>query len=304
MLIIGPRDEFNLRLSELTGFDLVELEERVFPDGEICPRVILNGRDLEGEEVLLSIRMSSGGSNPNSYLVEVLLTAINLKRELGVHRIVAFLPYFPYARQDEIFRKGEPFSSKYVAELLESSGVDEIISVTVHLHRLKSFQDLFAREVRAINISGFESLARYLLKKNLDSPFILAPDTEGIHWARELAKFMDVAEFESFEKERDLATGEIRTKVKKLNLNGRNVIVVDDMVSTGGTMANAVREAKRMGAKRIVSAFVHPVLVKGALDRILGAGADDIVATDTLRWVGSKVSVTDEVSRYLRGALY
>ncbi len=299
MLIVGPKDDFNLRLSELTGFDLVELEERVFPDGEICPRVILNGRDLEGEEVLLSTRMSSGGGNPNSYLVEVLLTAINLKRELGARKIVALLPYFPYARQDNIFRKGEPLSSKYVADLLRDAGVDEVISVTVHLHRLKSFQDLFAGGVRAINISGFESLARYLLKKDLTSPFILAPDTEGIHWARELAKFMDIAEFESFEKERDLATGEIRTKIKELNLNGRDVIVVDDMVSTGGTMANAVREAKRMGARRIISAFVHPVLVKGALDRILGAGADEIVATDTLRWAGSRVSVTDEVSRYL-----
>ncbi len=299
MLLVGPDDEFNRRLASLLNFDLIPVERRKFPDGELCPRIL---GELSGKDVVVSMRMKAGSADVNNYLIELLLTIRNLREHMNANRIWALVPYFPYARQDEIFRKGEPLSSKYVAELLEESGVDGVFSVTVHLHRRKSFSELFSK-AKAVNVDGMKSLAKYLMSLDLESPFVLGPDTESIVWARDLAKYLGTEDYDSFKKERDLATGEIKTTAKELDLRGRAVVIADDIVSTGGTMANAVREAKRMGAKLVISAFVHPVLAKGAFDKVLGAGADIIVGTDTLEWAGSKATVVEELAESLKEVL-
>ncbi len=297
MLLVGPNDDFNIKLAENLGVELVALDRRVFPDGEVCPRVLGDTRD---EDVVLSLRMGAGSGSPNRYLMEVLFTLRNLKEHMGAKSITLVMPYFPYARQDAIFRPGEPLSSKYLGELLEAAGADAVISVTVHLHRIGGFSELF-EGAKAVNVSGFEALADKIRELPLRDPFILGPDTESIHWARELAHYYGTEEFDAFKKERDIATGEIKTYVKEIDLSGRDVIVVDDMVSTGGTMANAVKEAKRMGARIVVSAFVHPVLAPKAVDRILGAGADIIIATDTIEWSGSKASVVGSIAEAVQG---
>jgi len=297
MLVVGPEDEFNIELSRRLKTRLVPIERRVFPDGEVCPRVL---GDVDGEDVLLSMRMKAGSCQPNSYLIEILFTLRNLKEHMGAKSIHLLMPYFPYSRQDAIFREGEPLSSKYVAELLEDSGVDEVFTITAHLHRVSDMRALFNR-ADFHNLSGFESLAKELKRIPLREPFILGPDTESINWARELAEYYGTEEFDSFGKERDISSGEIRTLVKELKLEGRDVIVVDDMVSTGGTMANAIRSAKMMGARLLIAAFVHPVMVPGSLERILGAGADIIVAADTLEWSGSRASVVPTIASALKG---
>ncbi len=295
MLLVGPDDSFNRMLSEKIGASLIPMERRVFPDGEVCPRIM---DEVRGSDVVLSLRMKAGRCKPNEYLLEVLFTIRNLREHMNSGEITLVMPYFPYARQDAIFRLGEPLSSKYVAELLESSGVNKIISITVHLHRIGSFSNLFDR-TKAINLSGFEPLAEELRLLDLKNPFILGPDTESINWAKELAEFYGAEEYDAFTKKRDLRTGQIRTIVKKIDLSGRDVVVVDDMVSTGGTMANAVKAAKEMGARLVVSAFVHPVLAPGAIDKILGAGADIILSSDTIEWVGSRSSVVPIIARAL-----
>ncbi|MCS7102770.1 MAG: ribose-phosphate diphosphokinase, partial [Candidatus Korarchaeum sp.] len=207
--------------------------------------------------------------------------------------------YFPYSRQDAIFREGEPLSSKYVVELLEESGADSILTVTAHLHRLSDLRELSSK-VNFLNLSGFKPLARELMKLPLKSPFILGPDTESINWAKELAEQYGTSDYDSLRKERDLSTGEIRTFIKSLDIRGRDVIVVDDIVSTGGTMANALKAAREMGANYLVAAFIHPVLAPGSLEKLIGAGADVLIATDTLEWVGSRATVVHIVAEALK----
>lgn len=292
MQIVGPADSFNRALSGMIRAEIVEVERRVFPDGEVCPRILDAGK-LRGSDVVLSMRMRSGG-NPNTYLSELLFTIKNLRDELKAGKIVAVIPYFPYARQDEIFRPGEPLSSKYVADMLERAGADAVVSVTVHLHRIKSFSDIFSR-AKAVNVSGFPGIARVLRERELRDPVVIAPDGEGIAWAKELADLMGIDEYGAFRKERDLNTGEIKTHLVEMDLRGRDVVIADDMVSTGGTMVNALTGVRNMGARRALAAFVHPVLVSGAIDRII-ALADDVISSDTIEWPGSKATVVSEVA--------
>lgn len=296
MLVVGPEDGFNVALSKELGAKLVPVERRTFPDGEVCPRIM--GR-VSGEGIVLSMRMKAGSCKPNDYLMEVLLTLRNLREHMGAGPVNVLMPYFPYSRQDAIFREGEPLSSKYVVELLEDSGADSVVTVTAHLHRLGDLRELSSR-VDFLNLSGFKPLAEELLKLPLKDPFILGPDTESINWARELAEHYGASDYDSLKKERDFSTGEIRTLAKSLELEGRDVVLVDDIVSTGGTMANALKTSKEMGARYLVAAFVHPVLVKGSLEKLLGAGADAIVATDTLEWIGSRATVVHLIADALR----
>jgi ribose-phosphate pyrophosphokinase len=210
------------------------------------------------------------------------------------------MPYFPYARQDNIFRPGEPLSAKYVANLLEEAGAEAVYAVTVHLHRVGSFPGLF-QKARGVNISGFKSLAEVLKKVDLQNPYIIAPDEEAMVWAKEVAEYLGTEDYTAFIKERDVETGEIKTTIKEIDIEGRDAVVIDDIVSTGGTMANAVKAVKEMGARKVYSAFVHPVLVGNALDRIIGAGANEVIAADTLIWEGSKASVVNQLVEEIKG---
>ncbi len=301
MILVGPADDFNQNLASKIGIQLVDMQRRVFPDGELCPRVLIDKEDqLRGKEIILSMRMPSKSCNPNSYLVEVLLTIRNLREHIRASSIHVIMPYFPYARQDNIFRPGEPLSAKYVANLLEEAGAETVYAVTVHLHRVGSFPSLF-HKAQGVNVSGFPSLADVLKRMNLVKPYIIAPDEEAIVWAKEVAEYLGTDDYTAFVKERDVETGEIKTTIKEIDVRDRDAVVIDDIVSTGGTMANAVRAVKKMGARRVYSAFVHPVLVSNALDRIIGAGANEIIAADTLIWEGSKASVVDQLVEEIRG---
>jgi len=301
VIIVGPADDFNRDLASKIGASLVDMQRRVFPDGELCPRIKIKEEDqLKGEEVILSLRMPSKSCNPNSYLIEVLLTIRNLREHMGASNIQVIMPYFPYARQDNIFRPGEPLSAKYVANLLEEAGAERVYAVTVHLHRVGSFPGLF-QKAQGVNVSGFPSLAQVLKRMDLVNPYIIAPDEEALVWAKEVAEYLGTDDYTAFIKERDVETGEIKTTIKEIDVKGRDAVVIDDIVSTGGTMANAVRAVKEMGARKVYSAFVHPVLVGNALDRIIGAGANEIIAADTLIWEGSKASVVDQLAEEIKG---
>ena len=299
MIVVGVKDSFNLGLAGELKADFIEIKMRRFPDGEICPRMIIeDGSIFKEAKVILSHRLRAGEGRPNDYLIEVIFASKRII-ELGANEVYLVMPYLVYMRQDEPFRIGEPFSAKYVLKILHSSGIRKLFTVTAHFHRRRNFKELY-EGLDAYQVSGFPALARYVSKKyTLKDPFILAPDEEAIVWAKEFADIVG-GEAGALKKIRDLDTGEIKTIAAEYNLEDRDVVVVDDIVSTGGTMRNALLYARKRRAHRIYSCFVHPVLAGNALEKIKDVNPDDIVATDTLIWDRSKVSILPDLLKLVK----
>lgn len=299
-LLVGPKDGFSEALAYRLDLKFIELGLRTFPDGELCPRVLVKDvGEVAGKDVVFVCRIRVGGRDPNEYLVNYLLSLMNLKF-MGVRRVKAVMPYFIYSRQDDVFRPGEPLSAKFVASLIEGAGADEFYTVTAHLHRRRSIGECFEK-AKAFNASGIKALASWVKGSyELKDPFILSPDAEAVTWAEEFSRIVEASEYDALIKERDLATGAIKTMEKAFRLRGRDLIIVDDIVSTGGTMINAVSIARKHEPRRIFCCFVHPILADGALEKIRSLKVDDIIATDTIPSEVSKVSVVELLAETLK----
>ena len=289
MIVLGS-DEFAEKLAKSLGSGFVALEKIVFPDGELRPR-ILGSVD---EHVVLADRMILP-TDPNKYLVEMLLTIRNLKA-MNVKQIDVVMPYFIYSRQDKVFRKGEPFSAKHILELLEKAGSDRFFTVSSHAERDNEKLSLTA--MPSYNIDGFVSIGEYLKGLDLKNPLVTGADMGVSRATGTVAGILNADEF-AFEKKRDLATGDI-VMHGEMNAKNRDVIIVDDIISSGGTMIKAIEISKKSGAGKIIAAAVHPVLAKGAYEKILPI-VWKFLATDTIDSPISEISVTDKIAEKIRG---
>ncbi len=296
--IIGAEsDELTENLSRLCEVEAKWVKIRVFPDSEICPR-ILSLEGLKGASVAVVFRAESGRIAPSRYLTLYYLTAMNLK-EHGVSEITAIIPYLPYCRQDKRFLPGEPISLNYVARLLEASGVDYVITVSSHVRGTKSpLQTYFS--IPTLDLDGFKPLSEYLVKLGRDysRTVVIAPDRKSLKWAEEVEKEIGASKSICIEKTRDLVTGELHIEAPEEDLKGLDVLIVDDIASTGGTLVRAAGYARSQGAIRVSLSFVHPVLVKGALEKLTRA-SDEIIATDTIKSEVSKASVAKLIASAL-----
>jgi ribose-phosphate pyrophosphokinase len=267
---------------------VVPIEFKTFPDGERYIRVKEEPKDCH-----VVVVQSTIPPNPNQSIIELCLILETLK-EMNVRKITAVIPYFAYARQDKKFLPGEAVSGRTVCNIIQNAGADEIITVDIHSKRmLENFR------IPVKDVSAIPRIGEYLSNFKLTNPLIISPDEGAIDRARNLAEVMDT-EYVSFIKTRDKHTGEIRIKIKEIDVNNRDVVIVDDIISTGGTMATAVEIAKRQGASRVYTACTHAVLVGDSIFRILNAGADEIIGTDTVPSDVSFVSVAPVIAEALK----
>ena len=155
--------------------------------------------------------------------------------------------------------------------------------------------------MEAFNISGFPPLAEEIKKRfKLENPVILAPDEEAVPWAKEVAKILN-ADYTYLVKFRDRETGEITVReAEKKDLKGRDVVVVDDMVSTGGTMVKAMKYALNNGCNKLISCFVHAVLVQNAKTKLEAYYPDLILTTDTIKSDLEQVTVTHLIAEKVK----
>lgn len=284
----GPASRgLSARLAEALGAGTIQVESKVFPDGESYIRYV---GDLKGEDVVV---VQSCYPPQDKHLVELLLMA-RTARELGARRVVAAVPYLAYSRQDKRFLDGEAVSGRIVLELLRSVGVDLLVTVDVHNEEM-----LRGAPLEAVNVTAMPLIAEHLRGMGLKDPFILSPDRRREPAARAVAEALGT-QHGWLEKARDLRTGEVETKARELPVEGRDVVIVDDIISTGGTIANAARIVKAQGARRVIAACTHPVLSPGSMERMRGAGVEAVIGTDSVEGPVSVVTVAPAIAEAVK----
>lgn len=268
-----------IRLSQRLGCACVGSTTRVFPDGEA--KITLESTPA-GDEIIV---VQSASPPVDSNLLRT-LSMIHKARESS-SRVIAVIPYMGYARQDREFLPGEIVTLEVVADLLQAAGATKIITVDMH-----SMAGLSKFEIPILNVSAMPALARHIKGTNLRDPLVVSPDMGGSARAALFAKMID-SDHTALVKERDRATGEVTLGKNDLSdVTGRDVVLVDDMISTGGSMIKSTELLKSMGCARIFVACTHALLVGGAEQKLIEAGVEEIISTNTIPAGTSKVDVS------------
>jgi ribose-phosphate pyrophosphokinase len=250
-----------------------------FPDGELY----LVAGELDDETIIV------GSVVDNDALVQLLLLIDAC--DSSTNRLV--IPYMGYARQDKRFRQGEPISARAVARAL-SQGVSDCTTVNIHE---KGVLRYFS--VPAQNVSLARDIGNYISTLDLEDPLILSPDDGSLAFAKEVA-FAGGWECDHLEKTR-LNGFEVMMAPKQLSAALRSVIIVDDIISTGGTIATAAGMLYRQGAKDVYAACVHGVLAGDAYTRLRSAGLREIICSDTIERECSRLSAAGQIAAAVKG---
>lgn len=293
MIIVGCSTSKDLarKIARHLKCKYMQLEVKRFPDNEIYLRF---KRSVDGEIVIL---VQSLAKNPNENLIELTFAASTAK-ELKAKRVVAVIPYLAYMRQDKRFKKGECVSSRIMAKILESSGIDEIFVVNPHLHRYKSLSDIFSVKTNLISVAY--KFADYILAKiGTKNTVIVGPDFESYRHLVEKVARKTRCDFTILKKRR-IGPKIVRIFSNKKIFQNKNVVIVDDIVSTGGTIVEVSKLLKNAGAKKIYLFVVH-LLSEEAVDSIKKAGVSEIFSTNTVPNKSSKmIDVSDIIASALK----
>lgn len=283
----GPASrELSISLAKVLSADTINVESRIFPDGESKVTI---GNNVYGKNVAL---IQSTYPPTDRHLFQLLLIAHKLNRSGAL--VCAVVPYLAYARQDQEFLKGEVVSLATIADLLQSTGVKKLITVDIHSERgLRYFQ------FPSSSISAIPSIGKYLRSHfKVDNAFSVSPDSGGRLRAQMLAETLSV-QFDALSKSRDRKIGEISVGAPSKNVEGKDIILVDDIISTGGSICKAAEKLKELGAKHVYAACSHPLLVGEAEMNLKKAGVEEIIGTNTVPSSVSKVDVAPLLAEHL-----
>jgi ribose-phosphate pyrophosphokinase len=268
------------QLAQRLGSTVGQAEFKTFPDGEEYVRLVT---DVKDQDVVIV-----QSTFPPRRFFQLLLM-LNACKEAGAKRVRAVVPYLAYARQDRVFKPGEPLSSRLVAECL-SLYAAEVITVDAHKDDIRAFY-----RIPFTNVSAETPIADELKRLKVD--VVLAPDAGAMPRAKAVAERIG-AQFDYLEKKR-ITSEIVEMKPKNLDVKGKSVCILDDIISTGGTMAKALEQLARNGAREVYAACVHGLFLGDAAQRLRQAGAKVIVATNTIESEHSRVSVADVVVQAL-----
>lgn len=241
-----------------------------FSDGETMIEILENVR---GKDVFI-IQPTSNPTNDN--LMEILIMADALRRA-SAGRITAVIPYFGYARQDRRVRSARvPITAKVVADMLASVGISRVMTVDLHADQIQGF---FYMPVD--NVYATPEIIHDIKQQDLSNLMVISPDVGGVVRARAIAKRLNDAEMSIIDKRR---TGPNKSEVMHIigDPQGRDCIIVDDIVDTAGTLCSAAEKLKENGAHSVRAYITHPVLSGPALENIQNSSLDEIVVTDTI----------------------
>ena len=246
-----------------------------FTDGEIQIKI---NENVRGNDVFV-VQSTSFPANDN--LVELLILIDALKRA-SADRITAVLPYFGYARQDRKDQPRVPITAKLIANLLSRAGASRVLTVDLHAGQIQGFFDIPLDHLYAINI-----FVEYFEKKHVENLVVVSPDVGGIKMARAYSKRLK-ADLAIVDKRR---INDRQAEVMNImgEVSGKNVVIVDDIVATAGSLVEAAVALKNAGAKDIYATITHPVLCGPAVERITASPLKELVVTDTIPIEESKM---------------
>ena len=272
------------KLAKRLGANLIKSELRVFPDGE--SKITLKGKPQKNKIIVVQSTYPPVDEN----LVQT-LAIISKASEYGTE-VIAVMPYMGYARQDREFLPGEVITMKVIAKLFKSVGTSKIIVVDIHsMIGLKYFN------IKSKNVTAIPDLAKYFSKLKLRNPLVVSPDHGGKERAKEFAKFLNT-EYITLEKQRDRKTGKVEIKSTNFDeIAGRDLILVDDMISTGGSIIKSTEFLKKQKCARVFVACTHALLRNGAEKKIKNAGVTKIISTNTIPGKTSLVDVSDTIAK-------
>ena len=274
----GASKDLARRLARRLRAVYIETETKIFPDGE--SKITL--QKIPKKSVVLIVQSTYPPVDTN--LLQA-LSIISQVRKIS-SRTYAIIPYMGYARQDKQFLSGEVITMSVVAKMLQSAGAKKVIVVDIHSNTaLNHFN------IPTENISAIPELAKYFKKLNLKNPLVVSPDAGGSSRSKKFASLLK-SDFIVLKKHRDRKTGRVSIQTTKADVQGKDLIIVDDMISTGGSVIKAAQFLKKQKCKRVFVACTHGLLVGDAEKKIRKAGVSRIISTNTIPGNTSKVDVS------------
>lgn len=264
----SANEEFAKKISKYLSLPLSDAGVKRFSDGEISIQI---DESVRGKDVFI---IQSTCAPTNDSLMELLIMTDALRRS-SASSITAIIPYFGYARQDRKASPRVPITAKLVANLIESAGVDRVATIDLHAGQIQGFFD-----IPVDNLYGSIIFNDYIKNKNYKNPIIASPDIGGIARARSVAKALGL-DIVIVDKRREKANeSEVMNVIG--DVKDKEVILVDDIIDTAGTIVKAAEVFKNKGAKSVIACCTHPVLSGIAYERIAKDALDELVVTDTI----------------------
>jgi len=264
----------------------METQTKVFPDGE---SKITFGR-IPKNSVVLVVQSTYPPVDTN--LLQALSIISQVRKTAS--KIYAIIPYMGYARQDKQFLSGEIVTMSIVAKKLEAAGAKKIVVVDIH-----SKTALNHFKIPKENVSAVPELTKYFKKMKLKNALVVSPDMGGASRAKKFAALLNT-DFIALKKSRNRKTGKVLIQSSKVDVRGKDLILVDDIISTGGSIIKAAQFLKRQKCKRVFVACTHGLFVEGAEKKIKKAGVSRIISTNTIPRNTSKVDVSGVIVESIR----
>ena len=286
MLYFDDEAEAACRFAETAGFSSAVVDRHRFPDGELKLRLPAS---LPAKVIVYRSLV-----NPNEKLIELLFVA-QTARQLGAKDLTLIAPYLAYMRQDIAFHEGEVVSQKIIGRFL-AQVFDGLVTIDPHLHRVATLEEASPVK-RAITLSGAPLLGDYIAQQIPDA-FLLGPDSESAQWIASAAKKhgFDHAACEKIRR----GDKDVQVQLPAVDLKGRRVVILDDVASSGRTLAKATHVALEAGASSVDVAVTHALFADDALQVIREAGVRHIWSTDCIAHESNVVSIAAMLAEALR----
>jgi len=289
-IIAGPSSlDLGTSIAKHLEAELVPVDLKIFPDGESKIKV----RKVEKDYCII---VQSTYPPTDRHLLQALMM-IKRCSEDGSANVWAIMPYMAYSRQDREFLDGEVVSTALVAKLLETVGTKRLITVDIHSPASLSYFMIDTQNISAVGL-----LAEYAASKiKLNAPIVVSPDLGGAKRAVEFARILGT-DMVALTKSRDKETAQVFIEEKELNSNvvGRDLILLDDMISTGESIVEACRFLSRYSPNKIYAMCTHALLIGDAMTRIRAAGVEEIISTNSIPGVNAKVDLAQLISAQLK----